>query len=73
MKKLYEIQQILMNKKKEIHELAVDCIITTIISFVSVFLLLGRFDFLKSLLYSIVFVFVASILPHLIHRNKRNS
>lgn len=50
-------------KKIVMKQLVFDCIILTIISFVIAFFLLGRFDLWKSILHSIIFVFVSSIIP----------
>ena len=59
-------------KKIVMKQLLFDCIISTIISFVIVFCLLERFDLWKSILYSIVFVLVASIIPYYLHRKKED-
>ncbi|QTZ29219.1 Uncharacterised protein [Streptococcus equi subsp. zooepidemicus] len=56
----------MMERKK----LFFDCIISTIISFIMVFFLLEKFDLWKSIIFSIVFVFVATIIPYFIHKKK---
>lgn len=55
-----------MERKK----LFFDCTISTIISFIMVFFLLERFDLWKSIVFSIVFIFVSSIIPYFLHKKK---